>query len=115
MHSLSVGMKIYDNRWFLGRGLSPEAAADFLKDMGVTWVIAQSRLLPMADSAVESAVRQTDTGRYAALDDLGFRNLLRDRGIAAAYPQRPVVEIGSVPVTRAEIRTISASIALASA
>src|ERR1700733_6005407 len=42
MHSLSVGMKIYDNRWFLERGLSPEAAADFLKDMGVTWVIAQS-------------------------------------------------------------------------
>jgi hypothetical protein len=82
MHSLSVGMKIYDNRWFLERGLSPEAAADFLKDMGVTWVIAQSRLLPMADSAVESAVSRTDKDRYAALDDLGFRNLLRDRGVA---------------------------------
>ena len=49
--SLSVGMKIYDNDWFLRHQLEPEQAADVLKAMGVTWVIAQTRFLPMADSA----------------------------------------------------------------
>jgi hypothetical protein len=79
---LSVGMKIYDNAWFLRDGLEPEAAADRLKSMGVTWVIAQSKLLPMANSAVESAVSESELARYQALDDLHFRNLLRDRGIS---------------------------------
>ena len=51
MQSPSVGMKIYDNSWYLTHRLSPEQAADFLKDMGATWVIAQSRLLPMAEAA----------------------------------------------------------------
>ena len=44
-------------------------------------MIAQNRFLPMADSAVESAVRQVDKDRYAALDEVGFRNLLKERGI----------------------------------
>ena len=80
--NLSVGMKIYDNDWHLRHGLEPQAAADLLADMGVTWVIAQSRYLPMADSAVESAVRQQDLTRYATLDDVAFRERLRERGIA---------------------------------
>lgn len=44
-------------------------------------MIAQNRFLPMADLAVESAVRQVDKDRYAALDEVGFRNLLKERGI----------------------------------
>jgi hypothetical protein len=80
--SLSVGMKIYDNDWFLTHQLEPEQAADVLKAMGVTWVIAQSRFLPMADSAVDSAVRKSDRERYASLDDVAFRRGLKDLGIA---------------------------------
>ena len=49
---------------FCRTGSTPEAAADLLEQMGVTLVIAQSRFLPMADSAVESAVRQVDKDRY---------------------------------------------------
>jgi hypothetical protein len=108
---LSVGMKIYDNSWFLRDGLEPEAAADRLKAMGVTWVIAQSKLLPMANSAVESAVSESGLARYQALDDLRFRNLLGERGIsyfvvlnicfdpqfASAHPQLlPIDQLGRV-------------------
>jgi hypothetical protein len=81
MLHLRLGLKIYDNDWFLRYHLSPEAAADLLVSMGVTFVITQSRYLPMQDSAVESAVRDAE-GRYAGLDDLAFRRALRERGIA---------------------------------
>jgi hypothetical protein len=109
MADLSVGMKIYDNSWFLTHGLEAETAADLLKEMGVTWVIAQSHFLPMANSAVESAVTLADARRYAALDDVAFRGLLGDRGIgyyavlnicfdpafAAAHPQLiPIDQFG---------------------
>ena len=36
--TLSVGMKLYDNSWFLKHQLKPEKAADVLEAMGVTWV-----------------------------------------------------------------------------
>jgi hypothetical protein len=75
-------MKIYDNSWYLTHRLEPERAADILHAMGVTWVIAQSRWLPMADSAVESAVRGADGARYASLDDVAFRRFLKERDIA---------------------------------
>jgi hypothetical protein len=81
MLNLAVGMKIYDNAWFLQYCLEPEAAADLLKSMDVTFVIAQSRFLPMQDSAVESAIRDEDAARYAALDDIAFRRALADREI----------------------------------
>ena len=81
MLNLRLGFKIYDNDWFLRYRFSPEAAADLLAWMGATFVITQSRFLPMQDSAVESAVRDA-AGRYATLDDVAFRNALRDRGIA---------------------------------
>jgi len=81
MIDLRLGFKIYDNDWFLKHGLAPEQAADLLAEMGTTFVIAQSRLLPMQDSAVESEVREID-GRYQSLDDIAFRNALRERGIA---------------------------------
>lgn len=81
MIDLRLGFKIYDNDWFLKYGMTPERAADVLAEMGATFVIAQSRFLPMQDSAVESQVRESGS-RYEALDDVGFRNALRDRGIA---------------------------------
>lgn len=81
MVDLRLGFKIYDNDWFLRHRLSPEVAADTLAGIGATFVIAQSRFLPMQDSAVESVVRDPEN-RYAALDDLAFRRALRDRGIA---------------------------------
>lgn len=79
--NLRLGFKIYDNDWFLKYGLVADSAADLLADMGATFVIAQSRFLPMQDSAVESAVRAPEA-RYAALDDVEFRRALGERGIA---------------------------------
>jgi hypothetical protein len=81
MLNLRLGFKIYDNDWFLRYGFSPEGVADLLVRMGVTFVITQSRYLPMQDSAVESAVRDAG-GRYAMLDDVAFRRALGERGIA---------------------------------
>ncbi|CDX50239.1 hypothetical protein MPL1032_110012 [Mesorhizobium plurifarium] len=82
MTDLSVGVKIYDNDLFLKYGMEAEAAADLLRSIGVTYVIAQSRFLPMQDSAVESAVRADDRARWSKQDDLAFRKALKDRGIA---------------------------------
>lgn len=81
MTNLRFGMKIYGNEWFLRHGLQPEEAADVLDGMGVTFVISQSRFLPMADSAVKSTVTGSDKQRYAALDDVAFRQALGQRGI----------------------------------
>jgi len=81
MIDLRLGFKIYDNDWFLKYGMTPEQTADELAGMGATFVIAQSRYLPMQDSAVESQVREPG-GRYENLDDFAFRNALGDRGIA---------------------------------
>jgi|GEM_PF-1029095 hypothetical protein len=81
MSDVSVGMKIYDNDWFLKYGLSPEAAADRMVELGVGFVITQSRYMPMADSAVPSAVPAEMADRYAELDDLAFRRALAERGI----------------------------------
>lgn len=80
--NLRYGVKIYDNDWFLRHRLSAEQAADLLASWGVTYVIAQSKLLPMPDSAVTSLVSEQDREAYAALDDVHFRKLLAERGIA---------------------------------
>ncbi len=77
-----LGMKIYGNEWFLRHHLEPEEAAAVLEALGVTFVISQSRFLPMADSAVQSAVTEMDRQRYAALDDRAFRGALGERGIS---------------------------------
>lgn len=79
---LRSGVKIYDNDWFLRYHLSTEAAADVLASWNVTYVISQSRYLPMQDSAVASAVAGTDQGRYGELNDEAFREMLASRGIA---------------------------------
>src|SRR4051794_29632641 len=82
MLNLRLGIKIYDNDWFLRYHHSPQAAADILAQMGATFVIAQSRFLPMQDSAVESNVRDSHASDYAALDDVAFRRALASCGIA---------------------------------
>ncbi|MEZ2127710.1 MULTISPECIES: hypothetical protein [unclassified Sinorhizobium] len=79
---LRFGVKIYDNDWFLRHRLTPEKAADLLADWGATYVIAQSKFLPMPNSAVTSSVSDVDRAAYEALDDVVFRELLRERGIA---------------------------------
>ncbi len=82
MTNLRLGMKIYGNEWFLRHRLKSEQAADILDAMGVTFVISQSRFLPMADSAVKGAATKEDEQGYAALDDVAFRNALGQRGIS---------------------------------
>jgi hypothetical protein len=82
MFTPRVGMKIYDNVWYIKYRLEPEQAADILAAMGVTYVMAQSRLLPMQDTAISSEVSAEDAARLATLDDRKFRDALATRGIA---------------------------------
>ncbi|MFM9941794.1 MAG: hypothetical protein ACKVP7_20100 [Hyphomicrobiaceae bacterium] len=77
----ALGMKIYDNDWYLRFGLGYDEAAALLADWGVTFVLTQSRLLPMPDSAVKSVVPPELAERYAAYDDRRFRDALARRGI----------------------------------
>lgn len=79
--AFALGMKIYDNDWYLRFGLGYEQAAALLAEWGVTFVIAQSRLLPMPDSAVKSAVPPELAERYGSYDDRRFRDALARRGI----------------------------------
>lgn len=81
MLNLRLGMKIYDNEWFLRYRLSPDAVADILLDMGATFVITPSRFLPMQDSAVKSDVGDSQASDYAGLDDVAFRRALAARNI----------------------------------
>jgi len=77
----TVGVKIYDNDWFLKYRLGYREAARLLRDWGVSFVLAQSRFLPMPDSAVESEVPPDLAGLYASCDDRAFRDALADEGI----------------------------------
>ncbi len=77
-----VGMKIYDNVWYLRHRLEAEQAADILASMGVTYVMAQGKLIPMQDTAIESEVTPEEAARFATLDDRAFRDALAARGIA---------------------------------
>lgn len=81
MSSFDVGMKVYSNDWFLEYSLTYEEAARVLKDWGVTFILAQSRLLPMPDSAVKSEVPPELAEQYAAYDDRKFRDALAKAGI----------------------------------
>jgi hypothetical protein len=74
-------MKIYDNDWYLHHGLSYDQAAEMLDDWGASFVIAQSRFLPMPDTAVKSEIPPELASRFAAYDDRRFRDALARRGI----------------------------------
>lgn len=76
-----LGMKIYDNDWYLRYGLDYDDAAALLADWGVSFVLTQSRLLPMPDSAVKSVVAPEHADRYASYDDRRFRDALAHQGI----------------------------------
>lgn len=82
MHDMRVGMKIYDSHWYVRFGLEPEQAADILRSMGVTAVLASSKLLPMQDTAIESEVSPAERARFETLSDRQFRDRLAERGIA---------------------------------
>ncbi len=77
----ALGMKIYDNDWYLRFALSYDDAAKLLRDWGVTFVIAQCRFMPMPDSAVKSEVPPDLAERYTSYDDRKFRDALGRSGI----------------------------------
>ncbi len=79
--AFALGMKIYDNDWYLRFGLDYADAANLLADWGVTFVLSQSRFLPMPNTAVASAVAPEHAARYASYDDHRFREALARRGI----------------------------------
>ncbi|MFQ6100330.1 MAG: hypothetical protein ACE5OS_03730 [Anaerolineae bacterium] len=76
-----IGVKSYDTDWFLKHGLGYREAARLLREWGVTFVLAQSRFLPMPDSAVESEVSPELAALYATYDDRKFRDALAGEGI----------------------------------
>jgi hypothetical protein len=76
-----LGMKIYDNVWFVEHQLEPEEAADFLDSMSVSFVLSQSKLLPMQDTAIASEITAEQRKRFEKLDDRAFRDALKERGI----------------------------------
>lgn len=82
MFSPRLGMKIYDNAWYLQHQLEPVEAAEFLHSLGVTFVLAQSKLLPMQDTAIESEVTPEQQKRFETLDDRVFREALAERDIS---------------------------------
>ena len=81
MALFEVGMKVYSNDWYLKYNLSYEEAARTLKDWGVSFVLAQSRTLPMVDTAVKSEVPPELAERYSTYDDRKFRDALAKEGI----------------------------------
>lgn len=77
-----LGMKIYDNAWYLQHKLEAGEAADILASMGVTFALTQSKLLPMQDTAIESEVTPEQQKRFERLDDRAFRDALAECGIS---------------------------------
>jgi hypothetical protein len=79
--AFALGMKVYDTDWYLRFGLDYDEAAALLADWGVTFILTQSRLLPMPDSAVRSEIAPEHQARYRAYDDRRLREALARRGI----------------------------------
>ena len=98
-------MKVYDNDWFLRFDLHYDDAARLLADWGITFILAQSRYLPMPDTAIRSEVPEHLKDRYAAYDDRLFREALRRVGIqyvatclVGLDPEAIAADPGLVPV-----------------
>ena len=81
MTKMRVGLKVYSNDWYLKYNLSYTQAADLLSEWGVNFVIAQSKVLPMPDTAVKSEVPPELMERYQSYDDVKFREALRKNNI----------------------------------
>jgi len=77
----NIGMKVYDTDWYLRYNLSYPDAARCLKEWGVSFVLAQNRLLPMPDSAVKSEIESHQLALYSNYSDRKFRDALADAGI----------------------------------
>ena len=73
---MKVGLKVYSNDWYLKYNLSYTQAADLLSEWGVNFIIAQSKVLPMPDTAVKSEVPAELKERYDSYDDVKFRQAL---------------------------------------
>jgi hypothetical protein len=78
----NLGTKNYDTDWFLKYDLSYTQAAKLLKSWGFSFIMTQSRFLPMADSAVPSEITPAMEERYASYDDQKFREALGKEGIS---------------------------------
>ena len=81
MDEFVIGTKNYDSDWYLKYGLSYAEAARTLREWGFSFILTQSRFLPMADSAVISEVTPEMAARYASYDDLLFREALAKEGV----------------------------------
>ena len=81
MTKMKVGLKVYSNDWYLKYNLSYTQAADLLCDWGVNFIISQSKVLPMPDTAVKSEVPPEYAERYSSYDDVKFRRALADKEI----------------------------------
>ncbi|MDI7247259.1 MAG: hypothetical protein QME92_07285 [Bacillota bacterium] len=74
-------MKIYTLDWYLKYNLDYVEAAKKLKEQGIGLVLAQSKYLPMADTAVKSEVPPELQERLDSYDDRLFRKALAEEGI----------------------------------
>ena len=55
-----LGMKVYDNDWFLKFRFSYSEVAKILKDWGVNLILTQSKYIPMPDTAVKSEISKQE-------------------------------------------------------
>ena len=79
MEEFVLGTKNYDTDWYLKYGLSYKDAAKTLREWGFSFIITQSKFLPMADSAVTSEATPDQQAKYATYDDLKFCEANRGR------------------------------------
>jgi hypothetical protein len=71
---LRLGIKVYDSSWSSEYGLSARELTRFLQEIGCTFVIAQSKLLPMHSSAVRN-------DHVPDVDDIALREMVGEAGI----------------------------------
>jgi len=76
-----LGMKVYDNDWFLKFHFSYSEVAKILKDWGVNLILTQSKYIPMPDTAVKSEISKQEKKLYNSYSDLKFREALANEGI----------------------------------
>lgn len=76
------GTKIYSFDWFWKYNLSYTQAVERIKALGMDYVIALSKYLPMSNSAVDSEIPREKRALMEGYDDLAFRQALQSQGIA---------------------------------
>ena len=81
MSIFRVGMKIYTMDWHLKFGMNYGEAAQRLREQGVSFVLTQTAILPLPESAVKSEVPSQMRERFKRYDDRAFRAALREAGI----------------------------------